>query len=321
MSDQALDDFAQAKSLLLQAKRIVILAHKNPDADAVGSNLAMREALENLGKDVTSACVDPIPESCRFLRKADTFVQDFKPADYDLIIAQDCGSHHQMAFHKTKPELLDRNATRLLNIDHHPSNDNFGTVNVVMPEAPATCFILFLMFASYGWTLTPTMATALFHGLTYDTGSFMHSNTNATSLRIAGRLLSAGADHTRSIKEQFHTHPLNQLKLWGRALERLSLNSKGAAVTALTEQDFKELKVNKDDVSGLIHYLNHIPTAKFCVLLTEEGNGVIKGSMRTQHEDVNLSAVAQLFGGGGHTQAAGFSIPGRLVEKRTWSIS
>lgn len=321
MSDQALDSFAQAKTLLDQAKRIVILAHKNPDADAVGSNLAMREALEQMGKEVTSACVDPIPESCRFLRKAETFVQDFNPADFDLIITQDCGSHNQMAFHKSKPELLDRSKTLLLNIDHHASNDHFGTVNVVMPEAPATCFILFLMFASYGWDLTPTLATSLFHGLTYDTGSFMHSNTTSATLRIAGRLLSAGADHTRSVKEQFHTHPLPQLKLWGRALERLSLNSKDAVVTALTEQDFKELGVSKDDVSGLIHYLNHIPTAKFCVLLTEEGNGIIKGSMRTQHEDVNLSAVAQLFGGGGHTQAAGFSIPGRLVEKRSWSIN
>lgn len=321
MTNQALDTFAQAKTLLDQAKRVVIIAHKNPDADAVGSNLAMREALEALGKTVTSACVDAIPENCRFLKKAEAFVQDFNPADFDLIITQDCGGHKVMAFHEKKPELLDRNKTLLLNIDHHPSNDNFGSVNVVLPEAPATCFILFLMFTSYGWPITPTMATALFHGLTYDTGSFMHSNTSATALRIAARLLSLGADHARSIKEQFHTHPLNQLKLWGRALERLSINSKEAAVTALTEQDFSELHVSKDDVSGLINYLNHIPTAKFCVLLTEEGNGIIKGSMRTQNEAVNLSAIAQLFGGGGHVKAAGFSIPGRLVEKRSWSIS
>ncbi|QQR55283.1 bifunctional oligoribonuclease/PAP phosphatase NrnA [Candidatus Peregrinibacteria bacterium] len=321
MSSDALNNFAQAKTLLDQAKRVVIIAHKNPDADAVGSNLAMREALENNGKQVLSACVDPIPENCRFLHKAETFVQDFNPADFDLIITQDCGGHKVMAFHETKPELLDRSKTLLLNIDHHASNDHFGTVNVVMPEAPATCFILFLMFSTYGWTLTPTMATALLHGLYYDTGSFMHSNTNATALRIAARLQAIGADHSRSIKEQFHTHSLAQLKLWGRALERASLNSKQAVVTGLSSKDFQELGANKDDVSGLINYLNHASPAKFCVLLTEEGNGIIKGSMRTQDPDIDLSALSQLFGGGGHTKAAGFSIPGRLVEKRSWGIS
>ena len=321
MAVEALDTFAQAKTLLDQAKRIVIIAHKNPDADAVGSNLALREVLELMGKDVTSACVDPVPSNCLFLRKADTFVQDFNPADFDLIITADCGGHKVMAFHEKKPELLDRNKTLLLNIDHHASNDHYGTVNVVLPEAPATCFILFLMFSTYGWTITPSMATALMHGLYYDTGSFMHTNTSATALRIAARLKALGADHGRCIKEQYHTHALAQLRLWGRGLERASLNSKHAVVTGLTSKDFQELGASKDDVSGLINYLNHASPAKFCVLLTEENNGIIKGSMRTQDPDINLSAISQLFGGGGHTKAAGFSIPGRLVEKRTWSIN
>lgn len=321
MEAQALDTFGQAKTLLDQAQRIVILAHRNPDADAVGSNLAMREALERRGKQVTSACVDPVPENCRFLHQADKFVQDFNPADFDLIITQDCGGHKVTGFHTSKPEILDRTKTLLINIDHHASNDNFGTVNVVMPEAPATCFILFLMFSSFGWDITPTMATALMHGLYYDTGSFMHTNTTSTGLRIAARLKALGADHARSMKEQFHTHSLAQLKLWGRALERASLNSKEAVVTALTTRDFQELGAHKDDVSGLINYLNHASPAKFCVLLTEEGNGLIKGSMRTQDPEINLSAISQLFGGGGHTKAAGFSIPGRLVEKRSWSIN
>lgn len=313
-------DFEQAHQLMNASQRIVILSHKNPDADAVGANLALREALESMGKTVDSACVDLPPENCLFLQKADTYLQDFHTEDYDLVITVDCGGHKVMAFHEKKPELLDRSRVKLLNIDHHPSNDFFGTVNVVMPEAPATCFILFLMFTSFGWTITPTMATSLLHGLYYDTGSFMHSNTSADALRIAARLKALGADHERLIKEQFHTHPLPQLKLWGRALERVSLNQKHAVVTGLTSQDFSEVGAHKDDVSGLINYLNHVPAAKFCVLLTEEGNGIIKGSMRTQDLDVNLSAIAQLFGGGGHVKAAGFSIPGRLVEKRAWGV-
>lgn len=313
-------DFDAARELLQNARRIVIIAHKNPDADAVGSNLAMREALENMGKEVASACVHPVPQNCLFLRKADTFVTDFNPADFDLIITQDCGGHKVMAFHESKPELLDRSKTLLLNIDHHPSNDHFGTVNVVLPEAPATCFILFLLFSYLHWDITPTMATALLHGLYYDTGSFMHSNTTATGLRIAARLKALGADHARCIKEQFHSHSLAQLKLWGRGLERASLNSKRAVVTALTQRDYEETQAQKDEVSGLINYLNHASPAKFCVLLNEEEGGLIKGSMRTQDPDIDLTQIAGLFGGGGHKKASGFTITGHLTEKKVWSI-
>ncbi len=317
----ALPSFDQARELLQNAKRIVILSHKNPDADSIGANLALREALENMGKEVTSACVDNPPDNCAFLHQASTYQKDFDPADFDLIVTVDCGGHKLMAFHEDKPELLDRNKTLLLNIDHHPSNDNFGTVNMVLPDAPATCFILFLFFTYCQWGITPTMATSLLLGLYYDTGSFQHTNTTATGLRIAGRLTALGADHARCIKELFHTHSLPQLHLWGRALERLSLNSKRAAITALTEADYHAVNAQKDDIAGLINYLGHASPAKFCVLLTEDWNGQIKGSMRTQDENIDLTAIASLFGGGGHKMAAGFTVQGHLVEKKVWSIN
>jgi len=317
----SLPQFDQARELLQNAKRIVILSHKNPDADSVGSNLALREALENMGKIVTSACVDRPPENCGFLHQANQYQKDFNPADFDLIVTVDCGHHKLMAFHETKPELLDRSKTLLLNIDHHPSNDYFGTVNIVMPDAPATCFMLFLFLTYCQWQISPTMATALLHGLYYDTGSFQHSNTSSDALRIAARLVALGADHARSIKEQYQTHSLAQLRLWGRGLERATLNSKEAVVTALTEQDYHAVGAQKDDIAGLINYLNHVPEAKFCVLLTEDWNGKIKGSMRTQNDSVDLTQIAGLFGGGGHKRASGFTVPGRLVEKRVWSIN
>lgn len=315
-----LNEFKKAQDLIHQAKRVAILSHKNPDADAVGANLAMREALENLGKEVISACVDAPPEDCDFLRKVDLFVQDFDLNEVDLVITVDCGGHKLMGFQESKPGLLDRNQVPLINIDHHPSNDDFGNVNVVMPDTPATCFILFLMFTSYSWSITPSMATALLHGLYYDTGSFMHSNTSPEVLRIAARLKTLGADQETCVKKQFHTSSLNKLRLWGRALSRAEMNSKNAVVTAVTEADYQAEAASNADLSGLINYLNHVPEAKFCVLLTETPEGEIKGSMRTQNENVDLSALAQLFGGGGHTKAAGFTIPGRLKERRVWEV-
>lgn len=315
-----LDELDHAKKLMLEAKRIVILSHKNPDADSVGANLALREALEKLGKDVSSACMDSVPENCRFLRKAETYISDFAPHQFDLVITVDCGSHKLMAFHEKKPELLDRNSVQLINIDHHPTNDHFGNVNVVLPQTPATCFILFLVFVYFGWPITPSMATALLHGLYYDTGSFMHSNTSPEALRVAARLKALGADHSRLIKEQFHSSSIPKLRLWGRALSRAMMNGKKTVVTLVTEHDYREEMASNDDLSGLVNYLNHVPEAKFCVLLNEETQGKIKASLRTQDEALDLSAIASLFGGGGHKKAAGFTISGSLKEKRMWMV-
>ncbi|MEK9159223.1 MAG: DHH family phosphoesterase [Patescibacteria group bacterium] len=315
-----IDEFDKAKQLMLGAQRILIISHKNPDADSIGANLALREALENMGKTVTSTSIDPIPESCLFLRKAETYVRSFNLVDFDLVITVDCGSHKLMAFHETMPDLLDRQKIQLINIDHHPSNDNFGNVNIVMAQTPATCFMLFVLFSYYGWSITPTMATSLLQGLYYDTGSFMHSNTSADSLRIAARLKALGADLERSVKEQFHTASIPKLRLWGRALSRATLNEKQAVVTAVTEQDYKEENATPEDLSGLVNYLNHVPEAKFCMLLTEDFKGNIKGSLRTQNETMDLTALTGLFGGGGHKKAAGFTVPGHLVEKKSWDI-
>ncbi len=319
-SSHILDIFQEAKILMERASKILIIAHRGPDADAVGANLALREALERIGKKVDSACVDPIPENSIFLSQSEKFLRDFKSEDYDLMISVDCGGHKQLGFHESKPELLDRTKILFINIDHHSSNDHFGTVNIVMDETPSTCFILHLMFSSYGWEITPNMATALLHGLYYDTGSFMHSNTCSDTLRIAGRLLALGADHARCIKEQFKTTPLSRLKLWGRGLERVHFNEHHALTSLLTKNDFLETKTQFEDSSGLVQYLNHVPEARFTMLLTETDSGKIKASMRTQNDDIDLAQIANLFGGGGHKKAAGFTINGSLRPKVTWSI-
>lgn len=313
--------FQDALALMRQARRIVIISHRAPDADSIGANLALREQLEKMGKYVVSACADPVPENCLFMKDVETFVDDFNPEDFDLIISVDCGAHDLLKFHETKPELLDRSKTTLINIDHHATNDHFGNVNIVMDNTPATCFILFLMFTSYGWEISQNCATNLMHGLYYDTGSFMHSNTNSDVLRIAARLKARGADHGQCVRTQFHTTSIPKLRLWGRALGRAQLNGKQAVVTALTSSDFAELNAKFEDLSGVINYLNHVPEARFCLMLCEDKEGQIKGSMRTLRDDVDLSQIASLFGGGGHKKAAGFTIPGRLSQKLSWKIN
>jgi len=315
-----LDAFDQAKNLILSARRILIISHKNPDADAVGANLALREAMERIGKTVDSACVDPPPENCEFLPKTDSYLCEIDPSQYDLICSVDCGGHKLLGFHEKHPELLDRDKVTLINFDHHTSNDFFGAVNIVMDQTPSTCFILYLFFNYCGWRISPSMATAMLHGLYFDTGSFMHSNTDPDTLRIAGRLKAIGGEHRPCVKALFHHTKLNQLRLWGRVLSRLHFNEKGAVVSAVKESDYQSTGCKFEDLSGLINYLNQVPEAKFTMLLTEDMRGNIKGSLRTQRDDINLSEIAGLFGGGGHKKAAGFTVPGRLLSKTKWEI-
>ncbi len=316
--DDLLHHFQQAKELIDAAQNVVIISHRNPDADAIGSNLALREALEMQGKHVISASVDVTPEDCDFLVQELPFSQEFVLEKQDLVITVDCGGHKLVAFHERIPNFFQ--SKPIINIDHHPSNDFFGTVNIVAPHYSSTCFIVAQMLFALNWPVTPRMATALLHGLYYDTGSFMHSNTDSHSLRTAGRLKALGGDHERCVKKQFHTSSIEKLRLWGRALEHAIMTPKQILVTTFTHEDYTAAGSEYSDISGFINYFNQVPEAKFCVVLAEDAQGNIKGSMRTQREEVDLTQISGLFGGGGHKKASGFTLPGRLRERRLWTI-
>lgn len=309
----------EVEQLLRAAKKVVIISHRGPDGDGIGANLALKEALKNWDTEVVSACVDPPPEYALTLPGAYNFVNDFDLDDFDLVIAVDCGAHDLMGFHKTKPELLEKKKI-LINIDHHPSNDYFGTHNLVHENAAAASFVIFHLLKYWKLPLNHDMATALMMGLYYDTGSFHHSNTTGEVLSVASELMSHGAQIKKMVKSMFRTNSVERLKLWGRIMDRARLNEKEAIVSAVTQQDFRECNATPNDTSGVIDYLNSVPEAKFSILLSEADKGLIKGSLRTQNDEVDLSKLAGLFGGGGHKKAAGFSVQGKLKPEIHWKI-
>ncbi len=313
-------EFRQIKQLLEKATSIAIISHKGPDGDTIGASLALNQALTALGKNVVSFAKDPIPLSTVFLPGAEQVQTDLNPADFDLFIAVDCGAAYMMKYELDHPELLDHNKTTLINIDHHPSNEHFGSVNIVNPEATATVTIIFFLLEYLGTKITPDIATCLLNGLYSDTGSFKHSNTGPIAFKIASNLVAKGADFKRIVRHQFHYNRINQLRLWGRVLSRARFNEKGATVSAVTEQDFEDLDAKPEDLTGVIDYLNAVPESKFCILLAEDQCGNIKGSFRTQDDMIDLSKIAGLFGGGGHKKAAGFTIPGKLEQEVVWKI-
>lgn len=313
---ELLDEVGQ---LLKKSGRIVILSHRQPDGDTVGSNLALKLALQQWDKSAISACIDPPPEYALILPTAYEYVNDFDLGEVDLLVSVDCGAHYMTRFHEKKPEILNKKIP-FINIDHHPSNDRFGTHNLVHETAAAAAFTVYHLLQYLNLEITRDIATCLLLGLYFDTGSFMHSNTSPEVLKMAQELLNHGAEFKKIVKSMFHTNTVSQLRLWGRVLTRARLNEQGAVVSAVTNQDIQECGASMEEVGGVIDFLNAVPESKFSLLLSEDGRGNIKGSLRTQSEDIDLSRLAGLFGGGGHKKASGFSIPGRLQSEMIWKI-
>lgn len=307
-------EFIAAKNLLQSAQKIIIISHRGPDGDTVGANLALRRALkEQWGKEVISACIDSIPECNDFLPEVDAYVRDFDQYWADALVAVDAGASYMLKFNETKPQLFS-GTPPMINIDHHASNDFYGKINIVDPNAAAACQVLYHFLNYCGFKIDRGIATSLLHGLYFDTGSFMHSNTTPEVLEIASALMWKGADFKSIVRKQFHTMPVPQLKLFGKVMERARVNDKKITVSTLNNQDFDEIGALPEHTNGAIDYLNWVPDGNVCCLIHEDRKGGVKGSFRSRVDDVDLSLLAGMFGGGGHKKAAGFSFPGNIEE-------
>lgn len=313
MKDPA-KEFEKSLKLIKESQNILIISHRNPDGDTIGSNLTIRYLLENeFNKTVTSLCIDSLPESLEFLLNGYHFEHSANLKEFDLIIIVDCSSLEQAAFK------IPKNA-KVLNIDHHASNIEFGTVNLVNSEAASTTEIIYELFEYLNITLTPHQATCLLGGLYTDTGSFMHSNTNARSYEISAKLLKAGACLQKIIKYMFRTKTIEQLKLWGKVLSNARINKHGSLITKVTETDYKETNSNPRDLTGVVNYLSAVPNCKMSILLAEDTKGNVRGSIRTADSETDVADICQQLGGGGHKKAAGFTIPGKIVSEEVWRI-
>lgn len=308
-------DLASVKKfehLLEVVEHAVIFSHRNPDGDTIGGNIALRLALEAQGKEVTSVCADPLPHVYNIMPGCDVFQQDWDRTQVDMYMNVDGSSTTQLVFPEKDPSLLDGRIP-FVSIDHHISNTLFGSLNVVVPDACSTTFILYHIFCALHWKITPLIATHLLLGMYYDTGSFMHANTTMEALEAASELKALGADHTIVMKVLYQQRTQGQLKIWGRALERIEQTPDGVVVSGVTAKDLLECGADTDEVGGVVDYLNSVGGAKFSVLLSEDPTkGIVKGSTRTRREDVDLSEFCKKLGGGGHQKASGFGIPGSL---------
>jgi phosphoesterase RecJ-like protein len=308
------------------AKNICVISHRNPDADTVGSNIAMRLFLGSKGKKVTSACIDNPEFEYDFITNEDetpgkknpTFVQEINIKDFDLFISVDASSQEQTGFKEKYPSIFKK--TNFINIDHHATNKMFGAINLVMPNSASTTLIIFNLFKEWEAKIGSDIATCILLGLYSDTGSFMHSNAEAETFSAAAELMTLGAKQQLIIKKLYKSQSIGKLRLLGKILCEAQMTKKNIIVSAIKDEDFAETNTSQSDLTGIIDYINMAKGNKIAALLSEDGKGNVKGSLRTKSNDLNMSEIAETLGGGGHKKASGFTIKGHLRKVVHWSI-
>ena len=311
-------------ALINESQRIALIAHIEPDGDAVGSVAGLLGALEQLGKTVTGVLVDGVPSAFTFIKDASSIKTELPPLeDIDLCIILDAPDLSRSGRLDQMKAIAQ--AGKLATIDHHLRGDVLRLSQAAVHDlkASSTSELVYQVIKELGVHITPDIATALLTGIFTDTGGFQYANTTNETLDTAAELMRRGAKLqiiTRNISRQ---KSLASLKLLGLALQRLRITCQGkCAVSVLTNQDITDAQASFEDITGIIGTINVLPGVELSILLIEIEPGLIRGTMRSgEGSKVNSSVLAKLLGGGGHPRASGFALPGKIViDGPTWEI-
>ncbi|MBI2483172.1 DHH family phosphoesterase [Candidatus Uhrbacteria bacterium] len=307
---------------LRAAQDILLVSPKRPDGDSLGSICGMWSALRFIGKSATLFCVDPAPPTYGMLPGIHMLAVG-APAlhhrTFDVIIVVDAGDLDFAGIRAELPQWK-RSGGALVVIDHHATNTRFGDVNCVITTAASTTEVITRILQVNAVPITPATATALLFGLVYDTDGFSNPATSVTAAATAAALLAAGAQMGPILRAQYRSKPIGSFQLWGRAFERLVMHPRWqVATTVLLPEDFAAC--GAESTEGLANFLQNVLPAKAVLVLKDSGTGMVRGSFRTLRNDVDLGALAEHLGGGGHRKASGFGVPGRVVrEGDRWRV-
>jgi phosphoesterase RecJ-like protein len=297
--------------------RFLVTTHENPDGDALGSLLATKLALEQLGKDVVMyvAGEAPLPREYAWMPFGNLRRTVPEDAAERVLLALDCANESRLG---PDPEVL-ASAPLVVNVDHHHDNSRFGTVNLVVPDASSTSEIVRDLLRDLDVELTPEIAEALYIALVTDTGRFQYANTTPKALRLAAELVEAGADVHKVFQGVYESVQFAKLKLLARALERAQIYEGGRLVVSyLLRDDFKEVGAAEPYSEGIIDYLRAVEGADMAALIREPPRGdapARRVSLRASADELDVSEIARRSGdGGGHRQAAGFSSNDSIEE-------
>ncbi len=312
-------EFNTLNFAIKESEHILLFAHSRPDGDTVGSVLALRAYALGLGKNVDIACFDVFPDYLKNVAHVDFIHPDqLDLKKYNLVIAADSV---ERGFEKIKNDFSENQVIAL--IDHHPDITIRADINIIEAQYSSVCEIIYDFFEAMQIKITREMATCLLLGILSDTGMFQHSNTTPRVMTIASALMKAGAPMAKIVQTSFANRNIATLRLWGKAFEKARINPKnGMIASVLTRHDLEECGASTEDIARVSEILNTVPGTKFALILSERGDGTIKGSLRSEeYKGVDVSAIAAQFGGGGHKLASGFEIKGTIRETEDgWEI-
>ena len=298
-------DWDATVAALKSADEIVVACHVNPDGDALGSLLASSLGLQKLGKKTWATFGSSnvrLPFSYRFLPGGDSLISPVDVPAASVFLAVDCGAADRLG----ELEDIAKGAECLINVDHHPGNDDFGHLNVVVTSASSTAELVAYLLIDAGVELDREIATCLYTGVVTDTGRFQYSNSRPETLRVAADLLAYEVPHTDIATEVFESSPFGYLKLVGRMLERAALFEKEQFVFSwITQADLAFFEVDMEETEKLIDLLRATRDARVAAMFKEQADGKYRVSLRSRGPSVGEIARSQ--GGGGHELAAGFT--------------
>lgn len=304
--------FEEIGRILCENQRFAVLSHVRPDGDALGSQLAMALSLLELEKEVLVWNEDGMLEKYSFLPRAELLTKPPSvPEDVDVAIALDTAIQNRLG---TALAAV-RSAKIWINIDHHLSNPGYGNVVYVDPAAPATAEIVFRLLRSQGLPFNRDIAENLYAAISTDTGSFQYPKTTAHTLEIAAELIRAGLDVGRLNRQLYENYPRRRLELLRELLRTMRFEYGGRVASfSLSLEAASELGVLPEDNEGLIDHLRAIRGVIVAIFFEELADGKVRVSMRSKSDAVDVCAICQKFGGGGHTLAAGARMRGTVSE-------
>ena len=296
-----------------KASRILVTGHVNPDGDCVGAGLSLMLGLHKLNsklpkeeqKVVRFILQDSPPHTTDFLthfpliEKYENVSTKYK---FDLAFVLDSGAYDRIG------EVINliNEETRVINIDHHVSNNSYGHINYLDTKISSTSEYIYDILKGLNIEMDEDIGEAIYVGLVNDTGNFSYTNVSPKTFRVASELRDLGVNNEKIVREFYDKKTLPRLRMLGYAMENFQFNiEKALSYVYIPYSVFEKYDAKKEDSEGVVEALRSFEKAQVALFLREEKNGLIKGSMRSNGTDVNV--IAAKFGGGGHIKAAGFT--------------
>ncbi len=317
--------FSAAGAVIDRADEVVVVSHRRPDGDAIGSTVAVLSTLKARGRRAWGMLLDPVPVRYQSLVSngpIEVWDRTFDPARLGkagavLVLDTACWKQIDCVEAAIRPVV-----DRVIVVDHHQTSDNFGAVQIIDPSAAATGLIVYEWFRHLGWTMPPVALTGLFAAVATDTGWFRFSNTDARALAAAGEMVAAGVSPNTCYEGIYWSESPARVALTAHVLSEMTLHEEGRlAIIRIDQEGLRRCGARPSDTEDLINEPMRIGCVAVSMLLYEDTDGRVRVSLRSKGQ-INVAELAATFGGGGHARAAGLHLRGTLAEasKRMLSV-